>query len=61
MKKIELKIEMYKDTTDEFVPYFERFNNLRKAAGEKPYTFEYYIEMVLTLGCRHFMLNNAKF
>lgn len=61
MKKIELKIEMYESVTNELVPYFERFNNLKKATDEEPCTFEQYVELVLTLGCKQFMLDNAKY
>lgn len=48
------------DTISDLIPYFEELNILREKAGEEPKTIEQYVEMVLLIGCKHFMLHNAE-
>lgn len=57
---IELKIEMYERELNELKPYYDRFSAIEAKQGKEPHTFEEYLVMVLTLGCRGFMLGNAE-
>lgn len=49
------------DTISDLIPYFDEYNNIVKKNGEKPKTLKAYVEMVLSIGCKHFMLRNAEF
>ncbi|MDE6781368.1 MAG: hypothetical protein K2J40_07920 [Ruminococcus sp.] len=58
---IKVSTEFPYSTVKDLMPYFEEHNNLRQNAGKEPETLEEYLEKVLTLGCKHFMLKNAEF
>ena len=58
---VKVSVELTYSTVKDLMPYFEEHNNLRQNAGKDPETLEEYIEKVLTLGCKHFMLKNAEF
>ena len=58
---VKVSIDFPYDTIKDLMPYFEELNSLRENAGEKPYTLESYLESILSIGCKHFMLKNAEF
>lgn len=57
---VELNVVLSDLIVAELNPYYDRFNIIRASAGLEPYTLEYYLTMVLTMGCHNFMMDNAE-
>ena len=57
---VKVSTEFLYDSIENLMPYFEEFNSLRQNSGEEPKTLEEYLDMVLSFGCLHFMLENAE-
>lgn len=62
MLKDEYKIEISFSASEvkELKPHYGCFNEYVKQIGVEPYSFECFIKMALTLGCKHTMLRNAE-
>lgn len=57
---IKVSVNMFYETLNDLIPYFDEYNSIMEKSGKKSKTLEAYVEMVLSLGCKHFMLRNAE-